>query len=474
MTNTTEVVEIDYCPFEYQEGLHDDDTRFRVIAGGRRVGKSQVALQEILVHCLTTPKALAWWVARTYRDAQEVGWEMFMEHYEVLRPAIKFIHRSNLTVTFINGAKLIFKGSDNADSLRGRGLTYCVLDEAAFIAEDVWTKVLRPALSDKKGKALFTSTPNGRNWFYNLFKRAAYPSTQSWQEYHWPTYLNPIIGEEELADARDNLCDTDYRQEYAAEFVTKAGMIYDDFTDDNTTDDFIPNKYTHTFYIGMDFGFANPSAITFMAIDNKTMHVTQFDELYLTRTPMEQIELKMRQTLGKYGLSLGDVTHVYTDPAGNADEISSGISPVDYLREAGWRVVNKGTLVAPGLALVRSFVLNASGKRRFTVHTRCRETVRSMFGYTYLLGVRGVPLEDPDKDGVHDHACDAVRYFFVNRFDNARYVFSELEQEKYGGVDKRAKQRTMKRCGECRQMFLSYTPKTRPPYLCKECLEDAN
>lgn len=469
-----EQIEIDYCPFPYQVDLHTDDRRFRVIVGGRRVGKSMVALQEILVHCLTTPNALAWWIAPTYRDAKEVGFEMFMEYFETLRPAIKYIHQTTLTVAFANGAKLLFKGSDNPDSLRGRGLSYVVMDEAAFCEEDVWTKALRPALSDKKGKALFTSTPNGRNWYYHLWRKANAPSVQaliSWNAYNWPTSRNPIIGDAEIADAKENLCDIDFRQEYLAEFVTKAGMIYDDFSEANVIKDFTIDKFNQTYYLGMDFGFANPTAIAFLSVDNASNVVTQFDEIYVTRTPINKISDLIRRKLNEYNLGPGDVTQVYSDPAGNAEELSSGISPVDYLRDQGLRVTNIGTRVAPGLALVRSYILNANGNIRYFVHERCKNTIRSFYGYSYKLGIFKRPTEEPDKDNVHDHMCDAVRYFFVNKFDRAKYVFSDLEQVEYG-VDKPKVSRTMKRCGECRRTFLSHTPKTKPPFHCKECLNE--
>lgn len=469
-------VNISYSPFQYQTEFHNSERRFIAIVGGRRVGKSKSALHELIKHCLLTPNALAWWVAQTYRDAQEIGWEMFMEHREELDIAIKKINQSKLTITFINGAQLIFKGSDNPDSLRGRGLTMVVMDEAAFQDESVWTKSLRPALSDKKGKAIFTSTPNGRNWYYLLWKRANAPSTQqlwSWWAYHWPTEINPIIGEEEINDARDNMSSVDFRQEYLAEFVTKAGLIYDDFNDDNVIDTFFPDRDNYTFYMGMDFGYANPTAICFMAVDNLTGSVTQFDELYINRTPIEQIEKKLHQKLGEHSLSIADIRFIYTDPAGNADELSSGISPVDYLRSKGWKVQNMGSLVSPGLAMVRSFILNANGKRRFHIHSRCSKSISSIYGYSYKLGLYKRVTEEPDKDNVHDHMCDAIRYFFVNRFDQAKYVTDTIEQTPFSGVVRREPSVIMKRCGKCRKKFPSRTPKDRPPFICLEC-DNAN
>lgn len=469
---------------DYQAQFHSSDKRFRVIAGGRRAGKSQSAFHELLSHCLSTPNALAWWLAPTYRDAKEVGWEMFEQHIELLSPAIRRINKTNLSIEFINNSKLLFKGSDNENSLRGRGLTAVVLDEAAFMKEDVWTKAVRPALSDRRGWAVFTSTPNGRNWYYYIHQKASFPSNgtlenglANWKGYHWPTVMNPIIGEAEVNEAKSNLSDIDFRQEYGAEFVTKAGMVYDDFDEDfnvfTNEADLSFSRLTHEFFLGVDFGFVNPTAICLMAICNNTQNIYQLDELYVTRTPIKKIHDLITGMLAKHKINQSDIKYVFTDPAGNADELSSGISPVDSLRSDGWNVLNKGSEVAPGLALVRSYICNAHGHRRYFIHERCKETIRSIQGYCYKLGIFKRPTEEPDKDNLHDHMCDAVRYFFVNRFDNAKYIFSSIKQEPYGRtkVDTAKGRRIMKRCGECRKKFISFTPINRPPFMCNDCQE---
>lgn len=465
-------IQIPYCPHHYQVPFHAHTQRFKVVVGGRRSGKSLALLQDLVAHCLNTPQSLTWWVSPTYRDAREIGWEMFMEIKDVLAPAIKKIKETQMQVTFVNGARLLFKGSDNPDSLRGRGLSMVGIDEAAFVKRDVWFKVLRPALADKRGRAHLVSTPNGRNWFYDLYRKARAPSVPYWQGYFWPTEFNPLITEEEIAEARENLSDADFRQEYLAEFITRAGRIYDEFDDSQICTDFHPDRAHHTIYLGMDFGFANPTAICFMAVNNETLEVTQFDEIYKERTTIEQHHQLILKKLAEHSLNQDDIRYCYTDPAGNAEELSSGISPVDYLRQKGYRMVNKGTNVAPGLALVRAYILNAAGKRRFRIDKRCKETTRSLGGYSYKMKglAHPVPTEEPDKDNIHDHMCDAIRYFFVNRFDHAKYVFSELNQEPYLASPKSS--RIMKKCGRCRRPFPSSTSRTQPPFLCKECLDD--
>jgi len=113
-------VELDYAPHDYQSIVHDDDHRYKLIVGGRRVGKSKMALQEIIRHCLTTPKAYCWWVAPTISMAREIGWEELKEYIDDLDLAIESMHETLLRVKFKNGSQILFKGADNERSLRGR------------------------------------------------------------------------------------------------------------------------------------------------------------------------------------------------------------------------------------------------------------------------------------------------------------------------------------------------------------------
>ncbi len=465
-------VELDYSPYQYQIDFHTSELRFNLIVGGRRVGKSKMALMELVKHCLETPGAMAWWVAPTITMAREVGWEEFKEYKDVLESAIYSVHETLLKVRFKNGSSIYFKGADNERSLRGRGLTYLVIDEAAFIEPHIWTRALRPALSDKQGKALLISTPNGRNWFYDQAAFAA--EDESWGYGHWPTSMNPLISEAELIEAAKTVSEMDYRQEYLAEFVTKEGMVYDDFTTENIVEEGFPSAHDYDIYLGIDFGFANPTAICFMAVDMYGREVIQFDEIYIARTNMDRIQEMIVEKLAHHNLSPQDVKAIFTDPAGNAAELSSGISPVDSLRMGhyGFPVYNKGSEIAPGIALMRSFIRSSDGTRKYFITTNCRETIRSITGYTYQRVNRSsneTIKEEAFKDGIHDHMCDAIRYFFVNCFDQNKWITTVPEQYNYG-MDLQARARVvMKKCPECNNRFSSKTPKDQPPFICRGC-----
>lgn len=462
-----EYITLPYSPYSYQTEVHLDPHRFRLMVGGRRVGKSKLAMQELIKTALSTEKQLCWWVSPTYRDAREIGWEEFQNYAEYLSPAIEEIHHSLLRVRFVNGSAIYFKGADAYDSLRGRGLDMVVLDEVAFMKEDVWKKAIRPSLSDKQGRALFTTTPNGRNWFYEQYLYAGYPSSTAWKTWHWPTWCNPLITQEDLDAARHELSNVDFRQEYGAEFITKAGLVYDDFNDANIIDPstFKPDKNFHDFYVGLDFGYASATAVCFMAVERATNKVCMFDELYLSRHDVEQIVHAIMQKCMAW--KIGMPSAIYCDPAGNAEELTSGISPVDYMRERGFNVVSKGTKIIPGLSLVRAYVLNAYGQRRLFVTSNCKWAIKSFQGYSYKIGANDLILEEPEKDNIHDHMMDAIRYFFVNKFDHAKWLGGQMTQQLYSTVGRGPA--ILKRCGACHNKFVSRTPKDQPPHICTQC-----
>lgn len=451
---------LDYEPFEHQLNAHTDQARFITINGGRRAGKSEYAVMSMIRHALTTPNGLSWYLAPTYNDAKEIGWEKAKPHLSTLERVISKRNESELKIVWANGHVTYFKGTDNRKSLRGRGLTHCVMDEAAFHYPDVWSNIVRPALMDRQGSATLITTPNGRNWFYSLFE-----SDPTFVKYLWPTSINPLITQAELDNIKESLSYRDYRQEILAEFVTASGMVYDEFTDDNIID-----TYTGAMddvCLGIDFGFANPSAIVFVTYDKITDMVTAFDEIYVERTPIAKIIEMIREKLLSYNVTRAII---YTDPAGNAEELSSGLSPVDMIRKAGYQVINKGSRIMPGISLVRSYIHNANGNRRLLISKKCHHLIRSLRGYTYPPATAKSELinEEPLKDGINDHMCDALRYFFCNKLDQAKYIAHNLPDQSY--TSQMTGYTVIKRCVTCRGTFLSNTPKNQPPHKCNKCL----
>ena len=152
----------------WQQQVFADKTRFKVVAAGRRCGKSRLSAISLLVEGLRCPLGSAvMYVAPTNGQARQIIWDLLLQ---LGKEIVASSHINNLDITLINGAKIYVRGADRPDTLRGLSLTYVVLDEVADIKPEAWEQVIRASLSDKKGRGLFIGSPKGRNWFYDMYK----------------------------------------------------------------------------------------------------------------------------------------------------------------------------------------------------------------------------------------------------------------------------------------------------------------
>jgi len=140
--------------------------------------------------------------------------------------AVQNVNRSEFYIEFINGSQLWFKSADNPDALRGRGIDFLILDEAALIKRDAWEQALRPSLSDTKGRVVFIGTPKGYNWFHEVWTRGNDPLQKDWKSWQYPTSQNPYIPKEEIEEARRTLPEIVFQQEYEAIFTENLGAVF--------------------------------------------------------------------------------------------------------------------------------------------------------------------------------------------------------------------------------------------------------
>ena len=150
----------------WQQTVYSDPTRFKVVAAGRRTGKSRLAGWALILACLNAKKGQVFYVAPTQGQARDIMWQMLLE---LGHSVIASSHVNNLQIKFINGALLTLKGADRPETMRGVSLKFLVMDEYADMKPEVWEQILRPALADQKGDAMFIGTPMGRNHFYDLY-----------------------------------------------------------------------------------------------------------------------------------------------------------------------------------------------------------------------------------------------------------------------------------------------------------------
>lgn len=136
------------------------------------------------------------------------------------------IREGDRKVDFPGGGWYQVRSADDPDSLRGEGLDRVILDECAFISESAWSEALRPSLSDKKGSALFVSTPSGRNWFWRLWTKGQSGDDPEWASWQFPSGSNPFLDPVEVAAAKQDLPERTFLQEYLCEFIEESGGVF--------------------------------------------------------------------------------------------------------------------------------------------------------------------------------------------------------------------------------------------------------
>ncbi len=222
--------------------------RFRVLAAGRRWGKTLLGVWLVVAEALN--RGRAWWVAPTYKMGL-IGWRSIAKLARQV-PGTE-IRVSDRYIRFPGGGEVYVRSADNPDSLRGEGLNLVVLDECAFTREEAWTNALRPALSERAGRALFISTPKGRNWFWRLYQRGL-EDGKVWASFHFPTASSPYVSADEIEEARRSLPERVFRQEYLAEFVDDAGGVFRKVIEAATAQERDEPTPGHEYIFGIDWG----------------------------------------------------------------------------------------------------------------------------------------------------------------------------------------------------------------------------
>src|SRR6056300_158316 len=207
----------------WQQEVYSDPTRFKVVAAGRRTGKSRLAAWLLIINALQSDKGQVFYVAPTQGQARDIMWQTLME---LGHPVIAGSHINNLQIKLVNGATISLKGADRPETMRGVSLKFLVMDEYADMKPDVWEQILRPALADQKGQAMFIGTPMGRNHFYELYKYAELGDDPTYKGWHFTSYDNPLLDSEEIDMAKKSMSSYAFRQEFMASFEARGSEMF--------------------------------------------------------------------------------------------------------------------------------------------------------------------------------------------------------------------------------------------------------
>lgn len=226
----TKVIDLGYSPRPLQAKLHREISRFSVLVCHRRWGKTHFVLMEAIdrgLRCTHRNPQYAY-ISPTYSQSKRIAWEI-LKGYANKIPGFE-ANESELRIDiprpqFGDRLRIYLLGAENPGSLRGLYLDGAILDEYAEMSPEIWSTVIRPALSDRLGWAIFIGTPKGMNHFYDLYQLAQ--QTKDWYTIVYKASETGIIPRGELEAARAIMSESEYEQEFECSFsASLVGAYY--------------------------------------------------------------------------------------------------------------------------------------------------------------------------------------------------------------------------------------------------------
>jgi len=371
------------------------ENRFVVSCCGRRFGKTHVALRE-LARAASEPDKIVYYVAPTYRMAKNIIWDQIKGKLKELR-WIEQTNEAELKLRLKNGSVIYLKGADNPEGLLGVGLDYVVCDEYQDMDPKVWYQILRPTLSDKQGRAMFIGTPRGVGSFsHEMFVQAK--ENEGWAAHTYTTIEGGNVPEEEIEQAKRDMDERTFLQEYCANFLTFSGQVYYNFDRDKSIQN-IPQLDTREIHCGIDFN-VDPMSVCISVIENDVVYM--IDEICMRGSNTDEVcdELKRRYPNSRIIM--------YPDPAGRQRKTSAGgRTDISILQNAGFKVNvrNVHTPIRDRVNAVNSKLKNSKGISSLFVDAKCKQITKSLEQMVYKPGTSII-----EKDGELDHMADAVGY----------------------------------------------------------------
>ena len=380
-----------------QKEVFTSEARFRVLITGRRFGKTFLALNE-LAKFSRYPKKKVWYIAPTYRMCKDIMLDPLVEKM-TKHKWISKVNYSDLTITLRNKSLIQLRSSENFNALRGVGLDFICIDEFSDVDERAWFEVLRPTLSDKskEGSALFLGTPRGYgNWSYNLFTKQE--TDNNWKSFKYTTLDGGQVSANEIEQAKQDLDERTFKQEYLSSFVNYSGAIYYNFNrEENVLKEYIPSS--NTIHIGVDFNLDPMSAVV---SEVKQDYLYVYDEIVIYGSNTDEL---VEEINNRYS---GKHIFVYPDPASKQRKTSAGgRTDLSILKNAGFnvRVRNAHPLVRDRINAVNTKLKNAKGVRTLFIANNCKNVIKSIERQIYKEGT-----SLPDKENNYDHMNDALGY----------------------------------------------------------------
>lgn len=375
---------------------------------GRQSGKTDL-LGHLVDYATDQPNKLIWAMAPSYQLTERLWSKAY--------PLIAARHGDNLKVIRSSPPKMIlpwntrieFRSGESPDSNIGAEIDFLPWDEAAVTknGESLWQMQLRACLAMRKAQVFMSTTPRGHNWYYELVTRP------EWWMRQYPSSCNPYLPKEELLNMQREMDTMRYRQEVLAEFVAFAGMVYSMFEMDvHVISDEEAAAITRDWRTSVT---CDPGMNNTMIQLIKHHPVTGEDIVMRDVKLQNKIFDDALRVLNEWRPPEGYEACV-CDVAGRARGHETGRSFVGWMRDHGYQFQHTSIRSIPeGINMVRGRLRNVNGEVNLKFAKAARETIQMMLNYHFPENKTGAQAEEPVKDGIYDHAGDALRYYITWR-----------------------------------------------------------
>jgi len=399
-------VESHYAPRTHFMGLHTRETRWAIAVAHRRAGKTVACVNDLIksaVMCGKGNPRFAY-IAPQLNQAKDIAWSYLLEYTDCFGPERK-VNASELWVELPNnGARIRIYGADNPDRLRGIYLDGAVLDEFGDMDPTVWTQVIRPALSDRKGWAIFIGTPKGKNTFHKLWVNAE--DDPDWFTLSLKASETQLLDDKELADARKMMSEDEYAQEYECSFdAAVRGAYYGKEMNEAELDDpsristvlHDPRLQTHTAW---DLGVADSTVIWFIQTVGRETRV--IDVLKGEGVGLDYYAKELQARGYLYG-------NHYLPHDVEVRELGTGRSRLEVLRDLGIAAtVVPNIPVEDGIQAARMLLPTCWFDR-----TKCKDGIEALRMYRREWDDKRQEFKLRPLHDWTSHYADAFRYFAV-------------------------------------------------------------
>ena len=408
---------MDYSPHQGQHKLHfpkKKTARFFVMICGRGYGKTFSSAKEASFVASMPNKKVAL-VGLSYKKSKLLFDEIWRTMVVPNKNDVVKASEKDQYVRFKWGSSIEGLSADNPDSLVGDEYDLAIMDEAAKMKKEIWDMYLSPAVGRRNGKAIFISTPQGFNWLYDKFLLGK--SDPMWESHTAPSWENEYAypkgkSNSVIVERKRNMSKEVFNQEYGAQFTSFAGQVYP-FDRSTHVGKYGYNPNFPTF-CAIDFGYRMPAVGWFQTYSvGGITHINMIDEI-LHESNIKTDDLAQRIKDKKY-----NVREYYGDPAGMQAQGQSGLGDIEIFKRKGIHVKTVRDKTsrnkASGEGHVRSFLEAADGSIKLHIDEKCKGIQEDLESLRYPESTGDLKPESL-KDGYHDHGCDMVRYFFINRF----------------------------------------------------------